>query len=180
MLFRVACQNTAAIRDAYRGLRSSARSKGEPRAFRHARANVCACVFSPLLYIDLYPCVSQCQGERRGWDAGRGVGRRSCRQGRQDALPSVIPDGQGQWRRVTSRDAAVTQLVAKGNPRLWSLGNPFSPYCRRCRSAAVLLPPLSHLISPHSLSRVHVPLLNEFSPPFPFLALSPSSAPAVT
>jgi len=25
----------------------------------------------------------------------------------------------------------VTQLVAKGNPRLWSLGNPFSPYCCR-------------------------------------------------
>lgn len=87
-------------------------------------------------------------------------------------------------RAVASRD--VTRRCSdatsrQGQPaRLWSLGNPFSPYCR----AAVFLPhPLSHFISqPRALLyRVHVPFLNELSPlsppPPPPLSLPPPPPP---
>lgn len=47
-------------------------------------------------------------------DRGEGVEGETNEEGRQDALPDS--SGQGQWRRVTSYGAAVTQSVARGNP----------------------------------------------------------------
>lgn len=60
---------------------------------------------------------------RLGWrmtavsGAGRkGTGRGA--KGEERVVRTLSPDssGQGQWRRVTSYGAAVTQSVARGNP----------------------------------------------------------------
>ena len=73
---------------------------------------------------------------------------------------------------ATSRQGQPTVMVA-WQP-LFALLLPFES-----RLPSAILPPtlLSHLISqPHSLSRVHVPLLNELSPPSLPFSLSRSLA----
>lgn len=150
MLFRVACQNTA--RDTRCVLAQGARSKGEPRAFRHKRprtldVRLCAYVcVSPLLYIDLYPCVSQCQGERRG------RGRHGPR-GRATELQAGSPGRSPQChprrsRAVASRD--VTRRCSdatsrQGQPTVMVAWQPLFALLPSlplgCRTPPTLIPP---------------------------------------
>lgn len=198
MLFRVACQNTAAIRDAYRGLRSSA-GTGEPdRKVSRVRARyvyvkcIYVYAFNSLLYIDLYPYVSQCQGERRGAGDARDEGEEGVTE-LQAGSPGRSPQCHPRRSRaVASRD--VTRRCSdatsrQGQPTVTVAWQPLfallPPLCSAARTPSLLpFAALSPFPVPLSSScptsyrsrtlylRVHVPLLNELSPPFPFLALS--------
>lgn len=108
--------------------------------------------------------------DRQELQAGSPGRSPQCRSRRSRAVAS---------RDVTRRCSDATSR--QGQPaRLWSLGNPFSPYYSLLYTPARLPPPPCHpyptSYRSRTLYRVHVPLLNELSPRPPSLALSLSRA----